>query len=50
MPQIFYDLSVSDTQLEPETLKERVATALSLGYDGIATPHQASNKLTNADK
>ena len=46
----FYDLSVSDTQLEPETQKERTGIALSLGYDGVASPHQAGPKLTAADK
>ena len=47
-PHYFYDLSISDTQLEPETQKERTAIALSLGYDAVATPHQAETKLTPA--
>lgn len=46
----FFDLSVSDTQLDPETQKERVAVASSLGYAGVATPYQAATKLTPADK
>ena len=44
----FFDLSVADTQLEPETQKERIAIALSLGYNGLATPYQAGTKLNNA--
>jgi hypothetical protein len=46
----FSDLSASDTQLEPETQKERTAVALSLGYANVATPYQAATKLTAADK
>jgi hypothetical protein len=47
----FFDLSVSDTQLEPETQKERIAIASSLGYATVATPYQAAAKLaTAADK
>jgi hypothetical protein len=37
----FFDLSISDTQLEPETQKERIAIASSLGYANVATPYQA---------
>lgn len=46
----YYDLGVSDTQLEPSTQKERVAVALALGYDGVALVHQASAKLASTDK
>ncbi len=48
--RVYYDLGVSDTQLEPSTQKERVAVALSLGYDGVALVHQASAKLVPTDK
>jgi len=46
----FSDLSVSDTQLEPQTQKERIAIASLLGYQNVAIPYQAATKLTVADK
>ena len=47
---MFYDLSISDTQLEAETQKERVAVAFSLGYDGFASPHQASTSIDRSGR
>ncbi|KAG7671205.1 hypothetical protein Ndes2526B_g02328 [Nannochloris sp. 'desiccata'] len=46
----FSDLSISDTQLESETQRERISIASSLGYANVATPYQAATKLTVADK
>lgn len=46
----FYDLQANEAQLEPQTMRERAATAIKLGYDGIAFCHQAGATLTDKDK
>lgn len=45
-----YDLHVNETQLEAHTQRERVSTAIALGYDGVALVHQARPALTDKDK
>ena len=48
--RVYYDLGVSDCDLEPQTQKERVAVALSLGYEWVGLVHQAAARLSPADK
>jgi hypothetical protein len=50
MSSLFYDLHVCESQLEPQTQRERVALALKLGYDGVALVHQAKATLTEQDR
>lgn len=44
------DLAANETQLDPQTARERAAIALQLGYDGIAFVAQAGETLTAGDK
>lgn len=46
----YYDLAASITQLEAETLRERVSWAVRLGWDGVGLTHQAGAKLREQDK
>jgi hypothetical protein len=46
----YFDLHANEVQVEPQTQRERAATALKLGYDGIAMVHQAGPKLGDSDK
>ena len=49
-PGAFYDLHPNEQQLEPQTQRERAATAIRLGYDGVAMVHQAGPRLSDVDK
>lgn len=50
MPPAFYDLCASETLLEAQTRRERVATALKLGFGCAALVHQAGYSLTDHDR
>lgn len=41
----YWDLGASITQLEAETLRERVSWAVRLGWAGVGLAHQAAAKL-----
>jgi len=46
----YYDLGATTSLLEAQTLRERVAHALKLGWDAVGLAHQAAAKLTDQDK
>ncbi|GAB4820355.1 hypothetical protein N2152v2_007401 [Parachlorella kessleri] len=50
MVSLFYDLHVCESQLEPQTQRERVAQALRLGFDGMGLVHQAKERLLEQDR
>lgn len=50
MPARFFDLHVCESQLEPQTQRERVALALRLGFDGVGLVHQARATLAEQDR
>lgn len=47
---MFYDLGLPGDDAEAFVHRERVATALRLGYDAVATAHQATDRLTDKDR
>lgn len=50
MARLFYDLHVNEILLEPQTQRERVSTALKLGYAGVGLVHQAKASLAAQDR
>ena len=46
----YCDLALSETRLEPQTQRERVATAAGLGWGGGAIAQQAGTKLGERDR
>ena len=47
----YCDLALSEGQLEPQTQRERVATAAGLGWGAVAVVHQAGGiKLVEGDR
>jgi hypothetical protein len=47
---MFYDLGLLGDDAEAFVHRERVATAIRLGYDAVATAHQATERLTDKDR
>jgi hypothetical protein len=46
----FYDLGLQGDDADAFVHRERLAMAVRLGYDCVATSHQASERLTDKDR
>ena len=47
---MFYDLNLSGDTGNAFLQRERIAMAVRLGYDCLATNHQASDRLSESDR
>jgi hypothetical protein len=48
--RVFLDLHASEAQIDAHTMRERSATAIKLGFDGVAFVAQADAVLKPTDR